>query len=111
MKGIPRGLGNFGDMMSQAKKMQDQMAVMHEELARQEVTGTAGGGMVTVTMNGKQEPLRVKIDPQVVSADDVEMLEDLVLAAFNEARKNSNELMEAAIKKVTGGLPIPPGLL
>jgi len=100
----------FGDLMGQAKKMQERMAAAQEELAGMEVEGTAGGGMVTVTANGRQEFLKVKIDPQVVDAEDVEMLEDLVLAAVNEARRKSQERMMEEMQKVTGGLGLPPGL-
>jgi len=97
----------FGDMMGQAAKLQKQMAAIQEELAAREVEGTAGGGMVTVTVNGRQEFLRVKIDPQVVDPADVEMLEDLVLAAVNEARRKSQELMMQEFGKLTGGMPLP----
>jgi DNA-binding YbaB/EbfC family protein len=89
----------FGNMMKEAQKLQQQMAALQEEVGKRKVEATAGGGMVTVEANGKQEIVTVKIDPEVVSKDDVQMLEDLVLAACNEALRKSREL--------TGGLKIP----
>src|SRR4029079_8854128 len=82
----------FGNMMKEAQKLQQQMMAMQEEVAKRKVEATAGGGMVTVEANGKQEITAVKIDPEVVNKDDVQMLEDLVLAACNEALRKSREL-------------------
>ncbi len=76
----------FGNIMKEAQKLQDQMAAMQEEVGKRKVDATAGGGMVTVEANGKQELTAIKIDPEGVNKDDVQMLEDLVLAAANEAR-------------------------
>ena len=97
----------FGNMMKEAQKLQERMAAMQEEIGKKTVEATAGGGMVTVQANGKQEILAIKIDPEVVSRDDVQMLEDLVLAACNEALRKSRELMQQELGKLTGGLKIP----
>ncbi|MEK7386659.1 MAG: YbaB/EbfC family nucleoid-associated protein [candidate division NC10 bacterium] len=94
-------------MMKEAQKLQQQMAAMQEEIGKKTVEATAGGGMVTVQANGKQEILSIKIDPEVVSKDDVQMLEDLVLAACNEALRKSRELVQQELGKLTGGLKIP----
>lgn len=97
----------FGNIMKEAQKLQAQMAAMQEEVGKRKVEATAGGGMVTVEANGKQELTAVKIDPEVVSKDDVQMLEDLVLAAANEALRKSRELVQQELGKLTGGLKIP----
>ena len=97
----------FGNIMKEAQKLQQQMAVLQEEVGKRKVEATAGGGMVTVEANGKQEIVTVKIDPEVVSKDDVQMLEDLVLAACNEALRKSRELVQQELGKLTGGLKIP----
>jgi hypothetical protein len=93
--------------MRQAQKLQDRIQKMQEEMADRTVEASAGGGMVTVVANGKQDILSIKIDPEVVSKDDVEMLEDLIVAAVNEARKRSQDLMAGEISKLTGGLGVP----
>ena len=97
----------FGNMMKEAQKLQQQMLAMQEEVAKRKVEATAGGGMVTVEANGKQEIVSIKIDPEVVSKDDVQMLEDLVLAASNEALRKSREMVQQELGKLTGGLKIP----
>ena len=97
----------FGNMMKEAQKLQAQMAAMQEEVAKRKVDATAGGGMVTVEANGKQEIVAIKIDPEVVNKEDVQMLEDLVLAAANEALRKSRELVQQELGKLTGGLKIP----
>ncbi len=97
----------FGNIMKEAQKLQAQMAALQEEVGKRKVDATAGGGMVTVEANGKQEITAVKIDPEVVSKDDVQMLEDLVLAACNEALRKSRELVQQELGKLTGGLKIP----
>ena len=99
--------GGFGNMMKQAQKLQEQMLALQEEVGKKKVEATAGGGMVTVEANGKQEIVSIKIDPEVVSKDDVQMLEDLVLAATNEALRKSRELVQQEMGKITGGLKIP----
>ena len=100
-------IGNIGQLMKQAQKMQEQMARVQEELANKTVEATAGGGMVTVTANGKQEILAVKISPEVINPQDTAMLEDLVTAAVNEALRSSRELLQQEMTKITGGLRIP----
>ncbi|HYS18518.1 MAG TPA: YbaB/EbfC family nucleoid-associated protein [Candidatus Binatia bacterium] len=97
----------FGNIMKEAQKLQAQMATLQEEVGKRKVDATAGGGMVTVEVNGKQELTAVKIDPEVVNKDDVQMLEDLVLAAANEALRKSRELVQQELGKLTGGLKIP----
>lgn len=100
-------VGGLGQMMKQAQRMQAQILKIQEEMASRTVEASAGGGMVTVTANGKQEVLSVRIEPQVVDPQDVEMLQDLVTAAVNEALKKAQELVAEEMAKVTGGLPIP----
>ena len=97
----------FGNIMKEAQKLQQQMAAMQEEIGKRKVAATAGGGMVTVEVNGKQEILSIKIDPEVINKDDAQMLEDLVLAATNEALRKSRELVQQELGKLTGGLKIP----
>ena len=101
----------MANLFKQVQKMQDDMAKAQEELARMTVEGTAGGGMVTVTANGKQEILGIKIDPEVVDKDDVEMLEDLIVAAANQAMEKANEMSQEHMGKMTSNmLPnLPPG--
>ena len=98
---------NIAQIMKQAQKMQEQMARVQEELANKTVEATAGGGMVTVTANGKQEILAVRISPEVINPQDSAMLEDLVTAAVNEALRSSRELLQEEMTKITGGLRIP----
>jgi len=97
----------FGNIMKEAQKLQAQMEAMQAEAAKRLVDATAGGGMVTVEANGKQELLSIKIDPEVINKDDAQMLEDLVLAACNEALRKSRELVQQELGKLTGGLKIP----
>jgi len=105
-------LGNkLSDLMKQAQRLQSQIQKMQEELAERTVEATSGGGMVTVVANGKQEIVSIKIDPEVVNKDDIEMLEDLIVAAVNEAKRRAQELVMNEISKLTGGLGIPPGLV
>lgn len=99
-----KGMGN---MMKEAQRLQQQMMAMQEEIGKRKVDATAGGGMVTVEANGKQELLSIKIDPEVINKDDAQMLEDLVLAACNEALRKSRELVQQELGKLTGGLKIP----
>lgn len=98
---------NIGDIMKQAQAMQNKMAKMQEELANVVLTGQSGGGMVQVIMNGKLEVSQVKIDPSVVDPDDIEMLEDLVVAAINDAQRKIQEVTQENMAKITGGLKIP----
>jgi DNA-binding YbaB/EbfC family protein len=96
--------------MRQAQNLQTQIKRIQDELGEKTVEASAGGGMVTVVANGKQDIISIKIDPEVVSPDDVEMLEDLIVAAVNESRKRAQELMMGEMAKVTGGLGLPPGM-
>ncbi|UCF78971.1 MAG: YbaB/EbfC family nucleoid-associated protein [Candidatus Eiseniibacteriota bacterium] len=100
---------NLSSIMKQAQKLQEQIAKLQEELADRTVEASSGGGMVTVVANGKQEIVSVKIDPEVVSKDDVEMLEDLVLTAVNEAKRRAEEMAKDELGKLTGGI-VPPGM-
>lgn len=102
--------GNMASLMKQAQAMQEQMTKIQEEAASKQVTGTAGGGIVTVTVTGGMQVVSVKIDPEVVKSGDVEMLQDLTVAATNEALRNAREMMASELKSLTGGLNIP-GLL
>jgi nucleoid-associated protein EbfC len=97
----------FGNLMKEAQRLQQQMAELQEQVAQKKVQATAGGGMVTVEANGKQELTAIKIDPEVINRDDAQMLEDLVLAACNEALRKSRELVQQEVGKLTGGLKIP----
>jgi DNA-binding YbaB/EbfC family protein len=98
---------NIGKMMKQAQEMQAKMGKLQEDLAHREVEGTSGGGMVVVKMNGQQEVLSIRIEPDVFEDGDKEMLEDLVVAAVNEARRLALELAREEMSKITGGLPMP----
>jgi DNA-binding YbaB/EbfC family protein len=100
----PGGQPNLQQLMMQAQKMQQQMASAQAELAEAELTGTAGGGLVTVTVNGGGEVTAIKIDPKVVDPDDVETLEDLVLAALHNATEAVRELTEEKMGPLTSGL-------
>jgi len=105
------GLPNMQGMMKQIQKMQEQMARVQQELEQKTVTGEAGGGMVRVTANGRQQIRKVQIDREVVNPEDVEMLEDLVAAAVNKALEESNRLAQEEMGKVAGGMmPNIPGL-
>ena len=103
--GFPGGMpGNMGNLMKQAQKMQRQMEEATRELETKEVTAAAGGGVVEVTVSGKKEITKIKIDPEAVDPDDVEMLEDLIMAACNEALRKMDEESQASMSKITGGL-------
>lgn len=104
--------GGLGNIMQQAQRMQEelqkQMEQAQKELNSAEVTGTSGGGMVSVTMSGRHETRRVRIDPSLLK-DDPEMLEDLIAAAINDAVNRVAELSQSSMSKVTGGMQLPPG--
>jgi nucleoid-associated protein EbfC len=100
-------LGNMANLMKQAQAMQAQMAKLQEGAATKTVTGTAGGGMVSVTANGGMEIVSVVINPEAVKSGDVDMLQDLVLAASNDALKKARQMMADQMKSVTGGMNIP----
>src|SRR3990167_2967314 len=102
-----KGFGNFADMLKEAQKMQKRMEELQQELKERVVEASSGGGMVTVHMNGRQELLNIKIDPEVVDPKEKEMLEDLVVAAVNQAIKKSQQLYEEELGKRTGGLSLP----
>ena len=102
-----RGMGNMQNMMKQMQKMQKKMAQAQEELGEKRIEGTAGGGMVTITVTGHKEVVEVKIKPEVVDSDDIEMLEDLVLAATNDALKKADELTNQTMGQFTKGLNLP----
>lgn len=99
--------GGLGDMMKQVQQMQEKMQQMQAELEKIEVEGTAGGGMVKVVSNGKQEIVSVTIDPEVVDKDDVEMLQDLIVAAVNQSRQKVQEIQQEQMSALTGGMNIP----
>lgn len=103
---------NIGNMMRQAQVMQQRMAKMQEELALKTIEGSAGGGMVTCVVSGKQEVLSIKIKPEVVDPNDVEMLQDLIVAAVGDAVRKSQELAASEMQKIAGGMGLNiPGLL
>jgi DNA-binding YbaB/EbfC family protein len=99
--------GGMGNIVKQAQQMQQKMLKMQEELAQKTIEASVGGGMVTVTVNGQHEVLRIKIDPQAVDPNDVEMLEDLILAGVNEAMRKAQEMIKEEMSKLTGGMRIP----
>src|ERR1051326_1248571 len=101
---------NLGQLMKQAQQMQEKMAEMQAQLEAVEMTGGAGGGMVQLVLNGKGDVKRVKIDKTAVDPADVEVLEDLIVAAFNDARAKVNAHAESEMHKLTGGLQLPGGL-
>ncbi len=109
MKGMP----NMGQLLKQAQKFQAKMSELQEELNQRTVDASAGGGMVTVVANGRQEVLSIAIDPEVVDPNDVEMLQDLILAAVNDALNRAKEMTSEEMGKLTKGMNIPglPGLM
>ena len=100
-------MANMNQMMKQAQQMQMKMAALQKELDTREVEASSGGAMVTVKVNGKQELISIKINKECVDPTDVEMLEELVMTAMNQALKESSEMVSNAMGKVTGGLNIP----
>lgn len=103
MKGLP----DMGNLLKKAQELQEKMAKLQEELGEKTVEASAGGGMVTVVANGKQEIVSIKIDPEVVDPDDIEMLEDLVLAAVNDALSQAKQMVSEEMTQLTGGVKIP----
>lgn len=101
---------NIGQIMKQAQQMQTKMAELQEQLAELEVSGSAGGGMVQVTMSGKGELRGVKIDPSLADPNDIEVLEDLIMAAANDAKAKVEARVQEEMQKLTGGLQLPPGM-
>ena len=103
MKGLP----NVGNLLKKAQELQEKIAKLQEELGEKTVEASAGGGMVTVVANGKQEIVSIKIDPEVVDPGDAEMLEDLVLAAVNDALHQAKQMVSEEMSQLTGGVKIP----
>ena len=104
---MAKGMGGMGDILKQAQKMQQRLLEVQQELKQRVVEGSAGGGMVRVAVNGEQQVLSVKVDPQAVNAEDVELLEDMVLAAVNQALDKARQMAQEEMAKVTGGLQLP----
>ena len=101
---------NFASMMKQAQELQSRMAEMQAEMERARVEGQSGGGLVVLTMNGKGDLAGVKIDPSLLKTEEAEILEDLIVAAHNDAKAKVEEAMKDKMKSLTGGLPLPPGM-
>lgn len=104
------GMGNMNNMIKQAQKMQKDMMKVQEELELRQIEASAGGGAVTVVVTGKKELVSIKIKPEVVDPEDVEMLQDLILAAVNEAIRKAEEMVSGEMGKLTGGLGLPGGM-
>ena len=100
---------NLGNIMKQVQDMQTRMSEMQEKLAEVEIAGSSGAGMVQATLNGKSQLKRLKIDPALIKADEAEVLEDLIVAAVNDARAKVEQHTQDEMGKLTGGLPLPPG--
>ena len=103
-------MNNFNDMMKKAQEMQKKMQEMQDSLSNLEVEGTSGGGMVKIIMNCKNEVKKIDIDPSIVKQDDKTMMEDLIVAALNDAKSKAEEKSKEEMKKLTGGLGLPPGM-
>jgi DNA-binding YbaB/EbfC family protein len=101
---------NFAEMMKQAQQLQGRMADMQADMERTMIEGRSGGGMVVMTLTGKGNMAHVKIDPSLLKVEDAEILEDLIVAAHNDAKVKVEEAMKDKMKSLTGGLPLPPGL-
>ena len=102
---------DFLGMMKQAMQLQSKMKALQDELAQVEVTGTSGGGLITAVMTAKMEVKTLKIDPSLIKSDEAEVLEDLIVAALNDARRKAEAAMQDKMASLTGGLQLPPGLL
>ena len=102
-----KNLGNMNQMLKMAQKMQQDIARTQEEMGEKVVEASAGGGAVIATVNGRKELLALKIEPEVVTPDDVEMLEDMIVAAINQAMRQAEEMMAEAMAKITGGIKLP----
>jgi DNA-binding YbaB/EbfC family protein len=101
---------NLGQMMKQAQQMQAKMTELQARLGEMEASGQSGGGMVHATLSGKGELRRIKIDPALAKPDEIEVLEDLVVAAVNDARQRADAMVAEEMSKLTGGLQLPPGM-
>ena len=104
---MAKGIGGMGNLLKQAQEMQSRMAKIQEELAQKTVDGSAGGGMVRVTVNGQLALTAIKIDPTVINSEEKEMLEDLVMAAINDGIRKARDMASSEMSKITGGLKIP----
>ncbi|MCD8095484.1 MAG: YbaB/EbfC family nucleoid-associated protein [Ruminococcus sp.] len=109
---LPQGMGkgssgNMNQMLKQAQQMQNKITALQEDLEQREFSASVGGGAVDITINGKREVLSLSIKPEVVDPDDVEMLQDLVMSAFNEAVHNLDEVSDAEMSELTGGVSFP----
>lgn len=103
--------GNMKNLMKQAAKMKEQMDKMQSEVGEKELEVTSGGGMVTVTAKAKGEIISIKIEPDIIKDNDIDMLQDLVVAAVNEALSQGQKMMKEEVSKLAGGLGLPPGLI
>ena len=101
---------DLSKIMKQAQELQTKMSEMQESLANMEIVGSSGGGMITAVMNGKGELKSMKIDPSLLDPNDAEVLEDLIVAAHNDAKKKVETTSAEEMQKLTGGLPLPPGM-
>lgn len=101
---------NLSGLMKQAQQMQERMQEMQAKMEAMEVDGASGAGLVTLTLNGKGELRRIKIDPKLADPTDTEMLEDLIIAAHRDAKTKAETMAQAEMQKVTGGLQLPPGM-
>jgi DNA-binding YbaB/EbfC family protein len=104
---MAKGIGGMGNLLKQAQEMQARMSKIQEELGQKTVEGSSGGGMVQVTVNGQFNICAMKIDPTVISVEEKEMLEDLVLSAVNDGMRKAREMVSVEMSKITGGLKIP----
>lgn len=103
-------LGDMMSMMKQARELQEKMASLQEEVAAMEVDGSAGGGLVSVTMTGKSELKRIRIDPSLLKPEEAEIVEDLIVTAVNDARQKAEQKLADKMRELTGGLSLPPGM-
>ncbi|MEQ9143126.1 MAG: YbaB/EbfC family nucleoid-associated protein [Parvibaculaceae bacterium] len=101
---------NLTDIMKQARELQSKMAETQADLEAMEIEGTAGAGLVSVTLTGRGVARRVSIDPSLMKPEEAEILEDLVVAAFNDAKAKMEDIVAERMKELTGGLPLPPGM-
>lgn len=99
--------GNMNSIVRQAQRMQSKIEKVQEEIAEKEVEASTGGGVVTATVNGNSELLKLKIDPEVANPEDVEILEEMIIGAVNQAMKTATQMMNDEVEKITGGLNIP----
>ena len=104
---MAQGIGGMSDLLKQAQEMQGRISKIQEELGQKTVEGSAGGGMVQVTVNGQFNLTAVKIEPSVINAEEKEMLEDLILAAVNDGMRKAREMVSSEMNKITGGFKIP----